>query len=165
MKIPKKISHLLPGIFFVLMGSTSIAYNQTSSLDTISFNISDQLFKFLYYGNYSLDDSLQHINRVVVVIHGSSRNADDYYDRVLTAAVMANGAQDSTIIIAPQFQIPDDNPTSGFLYWQFNSHWKKGHKSSSNLSWRISSFAVIDTILNRLVNNYANLQRIVIAGD
>jgi len=109
------------------------------------------------------------INRAVIVIHGTLRNAVSYYNDMESAAELAGNALDSMMILAPQFlaQVDDSsyNFTNDILYWS-KGGWKIGHKSKNpNPGDTLSSFAAIDTILNRLTDGRnKNLQDIVIAG-
>ncbi|RZS43139.1 hypothetical protein EV193_102115 [Herbihabitans rhizosphaerae] len=49
------------------------------------------------------------MTRAVVVVHGTGRNADEYYDSMLRTATDA-GAERDTVIIAPRFQTDEDSP-------------------------------------------------------
>lgn len=89
-------------------------------------------------------------DRAVVVVHGTDRNVEDYYNRMLAAAKKA-GVQNKTLVLAPYFKD-----------WS-NSAWKEGGAGLKNGP---SSFLVMDQLL-ALANNKAlfpNLQRIVAAG-
>ncbi|MFQ5825014.1 MAG: FlgD immunoglobulin-like domain containing protein [bacterium] len=160
--------------FFTLLWLNTL-YAQTPvdivSLYRITLNIDGNYLKSPYYSNYSLGDNNNDVNRAVVVIHGTNRNADDYYERILNPAKNANGADKTTIIIAPQFLIEIDieahNLPNNILFWS-SGGWKRGDRSlNTNKNprpVRISSFAVIDTILHRLAMRNPNLQTIVVAG-
>ncbi|MFQ6113147.1 MAG: hypothetical protein ACE5NG_03545, partial [bacterium] len=137
----------------------------------ITMKIEGHNLEIPYYRNYSLSDVNQIVNRAVVVIHGTDRNADDYYERILDPAKTANGADRTTIIVAPQFlreiDIEAHNLPDSVLFWN-SAGWKKGDKSLTTNEHprpaRISSFAVVDTIFNRLASKNPNLQMIVLAG-
>ena len=107
------------------------------------------------------------VKRAVIVVHGTNRNADDYYDRMRDAAIKA-GKLDETIIISPQFLLEEDknkfNFGEDFLHWT-NGGWKRGDKSRS-ANERTSSFVVANYIMSRLAdkNAYPNLESITIAG-
>lgn len=137
----------------------------------INLDIETNSMKVPYYSNYLIDETNEDVKSAVIVIHGTNRNADDYFETLTTAAAMRPGKTDSTIIIAPQFLIEEDidfhNLDEDHLYWS-NSGWKSGSYSRDEVSnprpARISSFAVIDTILLRLNNNCPNLSSIIITG-
>ena len=59
-----------------------------------------------YYSNLSLDEVYNDTKLAIVVLHGASRNADDYYDRMY--AIVNGVDMDSTMIIAPQFLRTED---------------------------------------------------------
>ena len=45
-----------------------------------------------YCGNLDLDADNNQVDRAIIVVHGNSRNADDYMTYVQNAGVMAGGA-------------------------------------------------------------------------
>lgn len=124
-----------------------------------------------YYSN--LDPGIAHDNveRAVIVVHGTNRNADDYYARVEWPARFAGRADLRSIIIAPQFLVENDvaahHLDDSTLFWS-SGGWKRGDLSRSTAlhprRGRISSFAVIDTLLLRLALRNPNLRDIVISG-
>ena len=89
----------------------------------------------------------------------------------MVTALSTSGMQDSTILIAPVFpwqdNISDDSLGDDVLYWS-ESEWSSGDLSRNTQSnprpFRISSYSTIDTIYHRLVENNANLKRIVLTG-
>ena len=108
-------------------------------------------------------DSL--VTEAVVVVHGTERNADDYFTTMAEAAALSGRLQ-STVIIAPRFQTVDDVPAADEPYWTSNG-WRVGDLSSSAGPLpRLSAFSAIDTILARLGNRtrFPRLSRIVVAG-
>lgn len=104
------------------------------------------------------------VRRVVLVVHGSQRDADRYYDRAVAAASADIGFRD-LLLLAPNFRTLADQPATREHYW--SSHgWKIGNKSLDPN--RISSFAVVNELLARVCAvepaMFPNLQTIVIAG-
>ena len=134
-------------------------------------NINGSVLKTPYFSNYSLDTADYAIAHAVIVIHGTNRNADDYYANMSTAASMRPFETDSLIIIAPQFLTEVDIDTFSLdnehLYWS-SGGWKSGSNSKNNVTNPrpeiISSFAVLDTIMLRLAQNFPNLTSIVFTG-
>jgi hypothetical protein len=49
-----------------------------------------------------MDARNENVTRALIMIHGASRSADDYFRTALAAAFLA-GALDDTIVIAPRF--------------------------------------------------------------
>lgn len=136
----------------------------TDNRDSLYVTLENNTYNLYYYSNYSLENSNENISRAIIVFHGTNRNADTYFEYVKDAANINGNHEDSTLIIAPYFMIPEDDPPEGFLFWNFNSGWKKGDKSSSSLNNRISAFALVDTILERISKSYNKLNNIVIVG-
>src|ERR1035438_132061 len=55
----------------------------------------------MVYRTYSLDTKNPDIVRVLVMVHGAGRDADNYF-RTATAAAFLAGALDDTLVIAPR---------------------------------------------------------------
>ena len=123
-----------------------------------------------YYSNLSLDEVYNDTKLAIVVLHGASRNADDYYDRMY--AIVNGVDMDSTMIIAPQFLRTEDldanNLSENVLYWTNTTNWTAGYTSgntsSHNRPFRISSYSVMDTLLYRIATNNPVLTKIVFVG-
>jgi hypothetical protein len=176
MKLFKSVHSLFILLICIILIWSSLIYSDDNPVDYVSpnritFNIDGNILKIPYSRNYALGSTNENIIRAIIVIHGKNRNAFDYYNTILDAAKTADHAEETTIIIAPQFLIEDDIDWHGLpdniLFWD-NGGWKIGHKSKNTISHprpaRISSFAIIDTILYRLAVNNTNLQTIVLAG-
>lgn len=130
-----------------------------------------QPLRIPYFSNRLLDASYPDVDRAILVICGTLRNADDYYHSVMDAAALAGGADSHTLILAPQFLVEGDiaqhDLPSDILYWAYYG-WRRGDQSLDSAQHprpaRISSFAVADTILIRLAQLNPNLRQIVVAG-
>ena len=99
----------------------------------------------------------------VVVVHGTNRNADDYFERVVEAARLA-ALLESTVVAAPHFQTRDDGPRFDEPYWT-SSGWKRGHPSEGSAP-ALSSYAALDAVVLRLADKsrFPNLSRLVVTG-
>jgi hypothetical protein len=161
-------------IYLICLFYQADAYSETP-IDQICaerITLDDDYSKIPYCRNSPLGERNEIVERALIVIHGTNRNAKGYYDYTLNAAIKA-GSGKNTIILAPQFLIEDDvnnlNLENEIVFWS-NNGWKGGDESQSTTqhprSTRISSFSVIDTILNRLSSRdkFPNLKHIVIAG-
>ncbi len=117
--------------------------------------------KIPYYRNFPLNIRNVRITRAIIVIHGTNRNADDYFKYVVNAAA-AEGKLESTLILAPQFQAKADNPRQGEHLWE--KDWRGG--ASSQGTPRFSSFSVIDEIYRKITATgyFKNLKVIILAG-
>ena len=99
-----------------------------------------------YWSNAPLDTPDAGVANVVVVVHGDSRNADDYGRYVVEAAESA-GTLGSTVVVAPQFGTEDDGPDGLDLRWT-SASWKRGGPSATaDGTPSISSFQVMDRVL------------------
>lgn len=90
--------------------------------------------KVPYCANKPLGDTDATVENALIVVHGTGRNADDYYERMRNAAIEA-GRLNETIIISPQYLLKEDkdefNLGNDFLYWT-NGGWKRGDDSRSS---------------------------------
>jgi hypothetical protein len=89
------------------------------------------------------------VRHAIVVVHGSDRDADAYFQTMVDAAIQA-GRIEATLVIAPRFMTDEDGPKADEPFWSSDG-WKKGDASTTNGPLpRISSYAALDTILARL---------------
>ncbi len=161
------------GLFVLLLG-VEWASGQVDVIapNRITYNLGGETLKLPYYRNHALSENTD-LRRAVIMIHGTSRNAEGYYQTLLDAAAVADSADTNTILIAPQFlievDISDNDPadSSILLFWT-NARWKRGSDSDSTAAYphddRISSYSVMDSIIIRLATNNSSLEDIVIAG-
>lgn len=99
--------------------------------------------------------------RAVVVVHGTGRNAEGYFERAMQAA-RAAGVADRTMVIAPWFKA-DDEAGPGEAMWT-NDDWKQGYGAQRPTG--LSSFAVMDDLVTSLadVRRFPNLTHITVTG-
>ncbi len=116
--------------------------------------------KLQYCGNGRVEDVNTAVSTVVVVIHGTGRDACSYAKSTVAAASSA-GVGKSTLVLAPHFLSESDSHT-GRLFWS-SSGWKVGDRSKDTSG--TSSFAVVDHVLAGITRSrYPNLRRVVVAG-
>lgn len=121
-----------------------------------------------HYATYPLDQGTAGnptpVVRAVVVVHGNTRNADDYFERVVTAAEQA-GRLAETLIVAPRFQTSEDAPRPDEPHWT-SSGWKRGDPSAGGATPPISSYQALDTLVARIANRalFPDVAKIVITG-
>ncbi len=113
-----------------------------------------------YWRNHAIGIPSSKYDRAVIVIHGTNRNADDYYNRIITAAD-TEGVLEHTLVISPKFKTVDDLPNTNELYWS-SSGWKKGFKSTNGN--QTPSFSVVDHILDKITTNFPNITLVSIVG-
>lgn len=127
--------------------------------------------EFPFCGSPSLSTYDPQITRLVLVIHGSARNATYNHDNLRQLAETL-GQSAETLVIAPQFLEEEDLdphglPSSTLFWW---GGWRHGNLSMDTVDHprpaRISSFAVLDQLLMAVFGsgNFPNLRRIVISG-
>jgi hypothetical protein len=111
------------------------------------------------------------VNRVVVIVHGETRDAGTYYNDVAAAAGMAGASAATAFIVAPQFLNTSDVDESrnAAVLPSTTLGWKVDEYSDGKDAEKpaqISAFDVLDNLIASFTNrsNYPNLQTIVIAG-
>ena len=114
--------------------------------------------KVTVYDNYPMSGSST-VTRAVVVIHGTGRNAEGYFQRMMSAA-KTSGAGSHVMVVAPWFT---DKATKGNATWA-NDAWKEGYPAQSPAG--LSSFTVMDDLLGSLADQhrFPNLNHITVAG-
>ncbi len=118
----------------------------------------------MVYSSYSLDTPNPAITRALIMVHGTNRNADHYFETALAAGFLA-GALDNTVIIAPHIIAAPDKPQPNEVVWPNRGDtWRSGGMSTSNPT--LSAFDLADEILRKLANKktFPNLTKIVVAG-
>ncbi len=116
------------------------------------------------YSSFHID-STSEVRGVIITIHGHTRNADDYFDKMVSV-VSSHGLKDDIMVISPQFGTIYEKSTDTDWYWNTTS-WKWGLQSySAPGGENVSSFSIIDSILNRLSdkNLFNNLSDVLITG-
>ncbi|MCG8697221.1 MAG: hypothetical protein MI922_04145 [Bacteroidales bacterium] len=137
----------------------------------LSFKKDGNTLKIPYFRNHSIGSAPHSITRVIVVIHGTNRNGNDYYANMMDAANKCKSALNYTMVIAPVFLTEDDISDhklgNEYPYWSSNG-WKDGSLSKNNASnprpIRISSFEIMDLIIQKLLDNLPNIEHIIITG-
>jgi len=119
---------------------------------------------FDFYSNYDIYEEKakwKNLEKAVIVVHGASINPDDYY-RYMTTTLEALGVSKKTVLISPDFK--SIAGTSGDLYWS-SLGYRNGQASKGTA--QISSFEVLDILINRLANKnfFPVLNEIVITGQ
>jgi pimeloyl-ACP methyl ester carboxylesterase len=123
----------------------------------------------MIYRTHSIETKNATITRAFILIHGASRDADNYF-RTATAAAFLGGALDDTIVISPRFASNDgrgcrDDLASNEVSWSCNGDsWRSGGVAISNDN--LTSYDFTDEILRKLAKKdiFPNLKAIVVAG-
>lgn len=121
----------------------------------------------MVYRNYALDRRNDAITRAVIVIHGASRNPDDYYLSGIGGAFIA-GALETSIVIAPRMASNNrSNCTDALAANEISYHcnaWRSGGPSLSHPA--ATSFDFLDELLRKLARKdvFPNLRGITLTG-
>jgi len=122
----------------------------------------------LVYRSYPLDGRNDRIRRVLIVVHGSDRNAQGYFQIGIAAARLA-GALNDTIVISPRFASRDGSTCRDALAvdevnWPCEGNsWRSGGNAGGT---RLTSFDLADEILRKAATKtvFPNLEVVVVAG-
>lgn len=122
----------------------------------------------LIYRSYSLDVRNERITRLLVMVHGKNRDADNYYSTAMAAAFLAHAMEDTAIVApfmassAPDCGDPVTPPQIDFSCT--GDSWRAGASAVSDP--HLTSFDFVDEILRKAATSgvFPNLRRIVIAG-
>ncbi len=123
----------------------------------------------MIYRTYPLEEKNEKISRALVVIHGTNRDADNYFRNALAAAFLG-GALEDTVVIAPRIASNNgrgcaDKLAPGEVSYSCNGDsWRSGGMAENDP--KLTSFDFVDEILRKLARKQAfpNLKSIVVAG-
>jgi pimeloyl-ACP methyl ester carboxylesterase len=118
----------------------------------------------MVYASYPLNVRNDAIRRALIMVHGTNRNADHYFDTAMAATFLA-GALDDTIVVAPHLIIANDQKAENEVVWPGGGDsWRSGGMSPSNAE--LSSFDVADELLRSFANKnlFPNMKAIVVTG-
>jgi pimeloyl-ACP methyl ester carboxylesterase len=122
--------------------------------------------KIAAYRSHSLSAAQPDLERAVIVVHGTNRDADRYFTGLVAAAEKA-GAEARTMLISPYFRGKDrgcdDKVAPGELYFTCNG-WKYGESAVNSKD--AYSFWVIDRLVEMLSDRakFPKLRAIVVTG-
>ncbi len=121
----------------------------------------------LVYRSHPLDRRNEAITHAVVMVHGASRNAHDYFRTAVAAAFLA-GKLETSVMIAPRMASNDgrgcrDELAPGEISWNCST-WRSGGPSLSHPA--VTSFDFLDEILRKVARKevFPNLRSIVVTG-
>lgn len=154
-----------------LILQAAVAQVENVGNDKFPMEIAGNILKIPFYANENLFTVNSAIDKAVIVIHGTNRNADDYFDNMVSATRLVPDLTANTLIIAPQFLTETDidfhSLDTEHLYWT-SGGWKSGSNSrdedNNPRPTRIPSYAVLDSLLIHLAQQFPNLASIVFTG-
>lgn len=122
----------------------------------------------MVYRSYPLGAPNPRIRRALVMVHGTLRNGDLYFETATGAAFFAHALAD-TLVIAPAFRSADgeckDVLARREVSWSCHGDsWRSGGAAASDPE--LTSFDFMDAIVRRLADRkvFPNLETVVIAG-
>jgi hypothetical protein len=122
----------------------------------------------LIYRTFSLDAKNEMITRALVVIHGTNRDADNYFRTSLAAAFLADALEDTAVIV-PRIAsnaagCRDTLAPNEVSYSCGGDSWRSGGAATNND--KLTSFDFVDEILRKVAGRqtFPNLKSIVVAG-
>jgi len=136
----------------------------------------DRYRRVAYYSNMgditTVSSAHLAVETAIIMVHGSARNADDYFCAALSLLDDQHHTMNSTLVIAPLFASPEDgNVVDNVLIWADHddryplSHsWRYG---ADAMNAPISSYAVLDALVKHLSSatvQFPHLRRIAVAG-
>jgi len=164
---------ILSQIVFLALG-LSFIFAQVEVIGDQNFQIiqNNNEISLPFFSNQSLDTPDGSIQKIVIVIHGANRNADEYYNSIYNNAFDLDVLPE-TIIIAPQFLITTDlnywQPSTAYAFWSSTTPWSSGDQSHSTSEhprdYEISSYTIMDSLIAHLLITYPNLQDIALVGN
>ena len=152
-------------IFLSLDFSGLLAAGTSTDLSEYRGRLTIRGKKCPYYRNFPLNRRNESVTRAIIVIHGTKRNADSYFNNVMKVTRKSK-LLSTTAILAPRFQVGEEAQKDEY-YWP-NGGWKQGNysKNKGELG-RLSSFGVVVhllSVLNRQNSPFPNLKRVVLVG-
>jgi cyanophycinase len=115
----------------------------------------------VYYSNYEISKINKRITKAVIVVHGTLRDGDNYFNNMVKVATN-NQKINETLIISPHFKRSDDEKDDKEVFWgrRWYQKWKYGYKSQD--IDQISSFELIDILIKKLKAH--GIKSVVITG-
>jgi hypothetical protein len=105
------------------------------------------------------------VDIVIVVVHGATRNGDDYFCSIKPTVELQDRFYNVLIIALNYYSVSDERPRETILFWDSrdtDGNWRYGADSSGPI--RYSSFAVLDQVILQMQLQFLNLQRITVIG-
>ncbi|MCB0638148.1 MAG: Ig-like domain-containing protein [Lewinella sp.] len=103
----------------------------------------------------------ERLRYAVITVHGQNRNADEYFNWMMTT-LRNEGLEEDGVLISPYFK-PTSEAQGNDIYWPSNN-WREGQGSAGPAG--ISSFAVVDQIIAMLADatHFPVMEKIIVAG-
>ena len=123
-----------------------------------------QNFTFDLYSTHPLDSTMQ-VKNAIIFVHGRERNSNEYF-KTMVSAIESLEQTENVAVISPKFKNEEDVYNDTDIYWSYLG-WRYGNNSQpSSNEVRHSSFAIIDTLVQKLSSktHFPQMKKIIIAG-
>ncbi len=159
----------LAGVFLLMVARVPAAPCTSITDCTEWVTIGNGPERLLVYRTFPLETKNTQITRIVIVIHGAGRDADNYF-RHTTAAAFLAGSLENTLVISPRYASNNEGCADKLAEKEVNwpcggaARWTAGGASVNNPA--ITSFGVIDQMLQKFASKktFPNLSAIVLTG-
>jgi hypothetical protein len=152
-------------LLFVLFSSLLYASKDSIAVKRYDFNINGVRSSLPYNSNHDIAKKNTQLTRLIVAIHSSSYNANEYLDTTYQLAKQM-GENNTTLIFAPHFlrqsKIPD-TAKADHIYWKVYPFAGTSKGVVNGNKARISPYEILDRIINELVA-YHKIKELVIYG-
>ena len=136
-------------VFFIFLGCSFSQVEEVGS-SLFSVNQNQQTVNVPYYSSQSIYNDDQDLERIIIVVHGQNRNANDYYNYIQDISELI-GFSEQSFVFSPQFLLGQDltqwNLDTTYAFWSGTTQWTGGYLSDSTAEhprqFQISSFAII----------------------
>src|SRR5262245_57310377 len=152
------IVSLMTALLFLLIAQTSVRpasgpCTASTQACTEWVQLGGGPSRSLIYTTYPLDKRNDRIRRALIMVHGTNRNADHYFQTATAAAFLA-GALDDAVVIAPRIASADgnchDQLAENEVSWSCGGDsWRSGGTAPNK---QLTSFDFVDTILKKLAD-------------
>ena len=120
-----------------------------------------------FYRNLSLTTPNSAVTEAIIVVHGSSRDANNFFNTVVTAAEQA-GRSATALVVAPALPVLRRSAAEVVdVRWACSGQdWSHGYANTNGTGSPIYSYAVMDDFVTLIANKatFPNLTRITVSG-
>lgn len=168
-----RLPKIVAAIAFLLLGGSSMI-GIAAPCTTATPNCTEWIklgkgeARSLVYRTQALETSNTAITRVLVMVHGAGRDADNYFRTAVAAGFLA-GALDNTLIISPRFASNNsgcsDTLGENEINWGCSGDsWRSGSVATN--AEGLTSYDLMDEILRKVArkNLFPNVKAIVLSG-
>jgi len=110
----------------------------------------------------AVDDAVE---QCILIVHGAGLNVEKTFGVGVRMREALGIPEDRALVVAPQFLEGVEPDDDGILVW--SREWRSGGDSVSgghDPALHVSSYTVLDALLNTIAERYPSMQRIIIAG-